>query len=318
MTTFRATVLDVFDERKTSYEDCCSWMQRPENILSTKQYLNTTSNTDARNFLAYLHLHREKENVFEDNPLDTVLKRVVVGLFERIHGNEENSAISAAAGRIKPMFRAWKERDTGTVTTYLSDRAVKATLGTDADGMTADTLCQWIEEISGEGAAETARQRCSHRWVSVTSETLPTVIAETMEDAFWDHIKEKVVAQDLAPLFDVLHEVQKAIRALLCTAPVTKGSFDDRFDIDWIEDRAKNDVLSRVDVGALVHYLVTIVASIQAPADDDVVGEWANACQEESIKSNTLAEYLPTVVDTVRVAIVHLRRVFARLHALKK
>ena len=83
-----------------------------------------------------------------------------------------------------------------------------------------------------------------------------------------------------------------------------------------VQDRAKNDVLSRADVGSLVHYLVTIVGSIQAPADDAVVGPWVKACQDEAIKSTSLAEYLPTVVDVVREGIIHLRRVFQRLQAL--
>ena len=309
---------NLFSDTSTvPYSDTTRWMRSSENVEVVQSFLGASDRKETRNFLAYMLMYKEAAEMFEaENPLDVVLKRLVEGLYRRVSDHESSDAILSASNRMLPVFEAWKKRDKNVLLTYLSDRAVKAMVTDDEDGMTADTLCTWIEQIGGDEVAARARERCSRQWTRTTREQLPSIIQETMERAYWDHIKQAIAEQDLAPFFDALTQVQQAVNALLSAAPKTRGDFEDRFDVAWIEDRAKNDVLSRQDVGSLVHYLVTIVGSIQAPADDAEVQPWVKTCQDVAIQNTPLTEYLPAVVDVIRESITHLRRVFQRLQAL--
>lgn len=348
-------LIQIFDKTITPYEQCCRWMRAAENIQAVRHYLDrentaeAATREDAKHFLSFLMIHREKEEMIDESlPLDTVLQRVIDALVRRVKRSDTH--VFSASQRIVPLFNAWKRRDKNVVVTYLVERALRASRQErDPDNLTSETLCHWIESIAGKEVADDTRLRCqrrgegqhaqraqhaqpsesSHRAENVqeepaapmrriTLQELPNLISNTMQDAYWDHVQDAVRNHDLRPLFDVLKHVQQAISALLTAAPVTKGNFLDRFDVDWIEDRAANDVLGRVDVGALVHYLVTIVASIQAPADDEEVGAWARQAQSASIQTDSLEVYLPTVVVTVRESIEHLKKVYRRLEDLQQ
>ena len=338
-------LIQIFDKTVTPYEDCCRWMRAPENIQAVRHYLTqdnaaeAATRNDAKHFLSFLMIYREKEEMIDESlPLDTVLQRVIDALVRRVERSDAH--VFSASQRIVPLFKAWKRRDKNVVVTYLVERALRASRQErDPDNLTSETLCNWIESIAGKEVADDTRSRCceqeaqdtqpseTHRSENVQEEStarriplqeLPNLISNTMQDAYWDYVQDAVRNHDLRPLFDVLKHVQQAISALLTASPVTKGNFLDRFDVDWIEDRAANDVLGRVDVGALVHYLVTIVASIQAPADDEEVGAWARDAQSASIQTDSLEAYLPKVVVTVRESIEHLKKVYRRLEDLQQ
>ena len=223
------------------YADATRWMRSSENVEVVQSFLGASDRKETRNFLAYMLMHKEASDMFdeEDNPLDAVLKRLVDGLYQRVTGNEPAEAILAASKRVLPVFDAWKKRDKNVLLTYLSDRAVKAMMADDEDGMTSEMLCKWIEQIGGDEVAARTRQRCSRQWTRATREQLPSIIQETMERAYWDHVKQAIAEQDLAPLFDVLGQVQQAVKALLSAAPTTRGDFEDRFDVAWIKTGPK-------------------------------------------------------------------------------
>ena len=79
-------------------------------------------------------------------------------------------------------------------------------------------------------------------------EGLQQTVAQTMERAFWDAAREKVVAGDVEPIFDTLTHAKDCVDALLGNAPTTREQFDDRFDVQWIRQRADRGTLSRQDV----------------------------------------------------------------------
>ena len=89
-------------------------------------------------------------------------------------------------------------------------------------------------------------------------------------------------AGDTESIFDTLTHAKDCVDALLGNALTTREQFDDRFDVQWIRQRADQGLLSRKDVAGLCVYLAEQVGRMQAPADDAEVQPWVEAVRREA------------------------------------
>ena len=314
---FRRALASWFIRREQSLMDCERWMRGP-GFAAAVPAMGCDAQT-ARRALALLYIHRERNDILdEDQPLDKVLGRLVAGLARRLEEGEPMARIVGAVARAKPVFQAWKARDASVVVHFLADEAVRKRLQGSADS--AETMAM-LEAIAGEDVRARVEARC-RRAVEVlengtrvrTVEGLRATVAETVERAFWDAAREKVLAGDTEPIFDTLTHAKDCVDALLGNAPTTREQFDDRFDVQWIRQRADQGLLSRKDVAGLCVYLAEQVGRMQAPADDAEVQPWVEAVRREAEEGEgDLAAYLPSVLFVVRDAVQHLRRVYRRL-----
>ena len=161
--------------------------------------------------------------------------------------------------------------------------------------------------------------RCNRAWQMVNDvNELEQTVAQTMERAFWDATREKVSQGEMEPLYDVLTQAKDCVRALLAGAPLSRGQFDDRFDVNWIRERGEAGHLTREDVGNLAMYLAEQVGRMQAPADDHLVQPWVEAVRTRANENDALTAYLPDVVFVIRDAIHYLRMIYTRIKSYKK
>jgi len=260
-----------------------------------------------------LYIHREDDTVLDNNPLDHVLKRLIVGLLQRIQNNESSVSVYHAVVRAKPIFNAWKARDQDTVLQYLEDETIRRGIfPSDDNAESRQELLEMVRIVGGEEAAVRVEQR-SDRMPVVSVDELEQTIAQTVERAFWDAAYEKVKQQgDLNPLYDVLHNVRQCVSTLLAAAPLTRSQWEDSFDTMWIQERGNAGHLSREDVGNLVIYLADQVGRMQAPADDATVIPWVESVRQRAEETDALTDYLPDVVYAIRDAIHYLRLVYRR------
>ena len=103
------------------------------------------------------------------------------------------------------------------------------------------------------------------------------------------------------------------MRALLSAAPITRNNFEEHFDVEFIEERGRNNALTRNDVGQLAIYLAEHIGRMQAPIDDSDVLPWVESVKKRAEDQDSLQEYLPEIVYVVRDSIFHLRTIYRRI-----
>lgn len=301
------------------YVSCTKFMRTRDTIDSVTGALGVSRDL-ARVYLALMLLHREKEEMLDENDtMDRILGRLASSLRDRVlRDTSAAEDVRAATERAKLMFDAWKRRDKDQVLEFLQQRCV-ATPPEGGDGdLTRNNMLQWIETLGGEEARQNTEARCSRRWSEVRADDLPTFIAETAERAYWDLLYERVEAGDVeGTLFPLLQDLRRGVEALLAAAPRTRAQFHENFDVDWLLERHRAGSLSRQDVGNYAVYVAEIVLQLQAPADAAAVSEWVEDVRATATADTvTMQEYIPTLVTFVREASVHMRKVVERLEAL--
>lgn len=295
-----------FFQTSKTHGECRQWMKKNENIQKIMQEFQCTKD-EAKRFLGLMYIYREQNHILEDNlSLDAVLKRLCRNLAQKIQNRDDIESIYHASVRAKPIFNAWKARDKTTLLRYLEDEAIRA------NGESRDEMFEYIRIIGGNSVLERVEERCNRLSVINVNE-LEETIAKTVERAFWDSTRAKIIEGDIEPLYDVLRNAQTCVQTLLAAAPKTRDQFNDRFNVDWIKERAENNSLTRTDVGNLCIYLAEQVGRMQAPADDEVVQPWVQAVRLRAEESDELKDYLPDVVFVVRDAIDYLRLVYKRV-----
>ena len=305
------SVVDVFSD-ETDHRQCRRWMCDAQNVGDVATAFRTTEK-NAKVLLSFLYMHHERGIIFDDIPLDNVLKRLVNGIFERVRQRDEG--VMQAVERANVVFEAWKRRDEGRVLQFLSESCISAARrGEDV----SEEDMALITAIGGEEAAENTRQRCA-RFERVAPENLETRIAEIADQARWDLMRERVASGDVeGTLFPLLQDLQRGIVALLSASPNTSESFTERFDVEFLLERHRNGSLGRVDVGQYADLVATMIGRLQAPVDDAVVQPWVRRVRAEAVSNSPLAEYLPSLVDFVREAGIHLQRVVSRLQQFSR
>lgn len=306
-----------FIKKEGSHREVQAWMKKNETLQRVKEHLQC-SDAYAKHFLALLYVYREKDIMLSEQlPLDAVLGRLVTGLVRRIENEESPVEWYHAVVRAKSVFNAWKARDKTTLLRFLEDEAIRRGLGhenPDNEEETQEEILSVMRVIGGEEVESRVRQRCNSVQNSlIRVEDLEQKVADTVERAFWDASYERVKNGDFEPIYDVLKHVRNCMRALLSAAPITRNNFEEHFDIEFIEERGKNNALTRNDVGQLAIYLAEHIGRMQAPIDDTDVLPWVEAVKKRAEEQDTLQEYLPEIVYVVRDAIFHLRTIYRRI-----
>lgn len=303
-----------FVDQIGTYDDMCDFMRSKDTVRQTSMYL-AVDTAAARRFIAMLYMHREQNVIFSDNPIDNVLKRLCTGLVQRLERREPVENLRQASNRIKPIFEAWKTRDTNVLIQYLAEEAVKQSVEqSDQLGTTMELL----EVIGDKDTVNSIKERCSRAVASVNrlEARVASEVATTMETAFWDYAKTRVREGELDALYDVLTHASQAVTALLSASKRAQDDFDDHFNIPWIKQRGDSGELTREDIGNLTVYFADTVASLQAPVDDAIVQPWLVSVRERANTPDTVIEFLPDVVFIVRDGIQHLRLVSRRIEKL--
>lgn len=115
-----------------------------------------------------------------------------------------------------------------------------------------DTFAQ-IRGIGGVVAEEEARRRFAGAWERITTAVrLEQTVRSIAERAFWDALAERVAAGELDALFSVLSEMQQAMRALVAHSPQALADLADKFDADWLKQRAEHGALDVTSVIGLM------------------------------------------------------------------
>lgn len=312
------TSLDFwFIKKEGSHRDAQVWMKKNDTLQCVKEHLDC-SDAYAKHFLALLYIYREKDIILSDQlPLDAVLGRLVTGLVSRIQNGESPVEWYHAVVRAKSVFNAWKARDKTTLLQFLEDEAIRRGLGhvnSENEEETQEEILSVMRVIGGEEVESRVRQRCNSVQTSlIRVEDLEQKVADTVERAFWDSSYEKVKSGDFEPIYDVLKHVRNCMRALLSAAPITRNNFEEHFDVEFIEERGRNNALTRNDVGQLAIYLVEHIGRMQAPIDDSDVLPWVESVKKRAEDQDSLQEYLPEIVYVVRDAIFHLRTIYRRI-----
>lgn len=312
------TSLDFwFIKKEGSHRDVQVWMKKNDTLQCVKEHLDC-SDAYAKHFLALLYIYREKDIMLSEQlPLDAVLGRLVTGLVRRIQNGESPVEWYHAVVRAKSVFNAWKSRDKTTLLRFLEDEAIRRGLGhvnTENEEETQEEILSVMRVIGGEEAESRVRQRCNSVQNSlIRVEDLEQKVADTVERAFWDSSYEKVKSGDFEPIYDVLKHVRNCMRALLSAAPITRNNFEEHFDVEFIEERGRNNALTRNDVGQLAIYLAEHIGRMQAPIDDSNVLPWIESVKKRAEDQDSLQEYLPEIVYVVRDSIFHLRTIYRRI-----
>lgn len=335
----RDQLSQYFMSTRFNHRQCCSWMKQNDTIGAVKVFLGTTE-TVAKRFLGLLYIYRERDIIMGDTPLDNVLKRLTIGLQTKVKNGGSGEDLYHATVRAKSIFQAWKARDKTTLLRYLEDESVRRSIrARDGGGTqnssdsrqtqenediqeenedTQEELLEIIRVVGGADVVQRVEARCNRAWQIVNVNDLEQTVAQTMERAFWDAAREKVSQGEMEPLYDVLTQAKDCVRALLAGAPLSRGQFDDRFDVNWIRERGEAGHLTREDVGNLAMYLAEQVGRMQAPADDDKVQPWVEAVRTRANENDALTAYLPDVVFVIRDAIHYLRLIYKRIQSYKK
>ena len=252
---------------------------------------------NAKVLLSFLNMHSERDMLFEDVPLDNVLRRLVAGVWRRVEEEQGARDVMAAVERANVMFQAWKQRDKGRVLQFLSEQCIQqARTGHAVD----EEMLAQIEALGGPEARANTEQRCS-RFERVSAEELPQRVEEIAERARWDAMRERVAAGDIeGMLFPLLRDLQQGICAVLGAAPRAEAQFRDKFDVDFLLQQHRAGSLSRADIGNYASYVAEMVGRVQAPADDAVVQPWVTQVVNDAHSGSSLQEYLPSLVDLVR------------------
>ena len=306
-----------FIKKEGSNREVQAWMKKNDTLEHVKRYLQC-SDPYAKKFLALLYIYREKDIMLSDQiPLDAVLGRLVTGLVRRIQNGESPMELYHAVVRAKSVFNAWKSRDKQTLLRFLEDEAIRRGLGhanPENEEETQEEILSVMRTIGGEEVESRVRQRCNTVENSlIRVEDLEQKVADTVERAFWDASYEKVKSGDFEPIYDVLKHVRHCMRALLSAAPITRNNFEEHFDVEFIEERGRNNALTKNDVGQLAIYLVEHIGRMHAPIDDSDVLPWVEAVKKRADDHLSLQEYLPEIVYVVRDSIFHLRTIYRRI-----
>lgn len=296
----------VLTSETSTFETAMSWMRDASNVNRVTGALGATPAL-SRVFLSLLFMHHEREDLFQENDLDNIMRRLCAGMCARVA--REGAAVEdilSATERAEIMLSAWKRRDRDQIMEHLRHRCVSIPDENDDERV---ELLRMYEGLGGD-AAQVAEQH-QRRWARVRADDLPSFVAETVERAFWDVLHERVASGDVeGTLFSLLRDLRQGVLALLAASPRTASSFEEHFDLEWLLERHRNGSISPLDISRYRSYVSDLLCRMSAPADEAEVRVWA---EEQSDPNRTVA----SLVFFVREASGHMRRIVERLEALR-
>ena len=296
---------DRLTSETSTFETAMSWMRDRSNVNRVATALDADPAL-ARVFLSLLFMHREQEDLFQDNVLDNIMRRLCTGVWTKLaHADTAVEDIRARTERAGIMLNAWKRRDEDQIMEHLRHRLVS---NPDEDDEERREMLRLYEGLGGN--LEQVAEQHQRRWARVRAEDLPEFVADVAERAFWDVLYERVVAGDVeGTLFPLLHDMRRGVTALLAASPRTASSFEEHFDLDWLLERHRNGSISPEDISRYRAYVADLLCRMSAPADESDVRAWADDQADP-------ARPVASLVYFVREASGHMRRIVERLEAL--
>ena len=137
--------------------------------------------------------------------------------------------------------------------------------------------------------------------------------------AFWDALEEAVGEGRYDGLWNVLQELQQAMRAIASASATTLADLDDKFDVAWLKVQVAHGALETVEVHALLDYLCERIAAWQAPADDVAMRSWVESVKDRiaDTADMPLEDFIRAhLLPFARGAIGHVGTVYQRTLAL--
>ena len=289
----------------STFKASMAWMCDSTNMRRVADALGATT-TLSRVFLSLLFMHHEKDDLFQDNDLDNIMKRLCAGMCTRVAREDASvEGIRSATERAEIMLNAWRRRDRDQIMEHLRHRCVSIP---DEENEERVEMLRMYEGLGGD-VAHVAEQH-QRRWARIRTDDLPSFIAETAERAFWDVLYERVASGDVeGTLFPLLRDLRQGVIALLAASPRTASSFEEHFDLEWLLERHHNGSISPEDISRYRSYVSDLLCRMSAPADEEEVRMWADE-QSDPTKP------VPSLVFFVRDASRHMRRIVERLEAL--
>ena len=290
---------------ESTFELAMAWMRNAENVQRVSAALGTTSDI-SRVYLTKLYMHRERDDLFQNNDLDNIMRRLCAGMCARIARDDASvEGVLQATERANIMLSAWKRRDKEQIMEHLRHRCVSIADEEDEERVEMLRLYRGLG-----GDVDQVTEQHQRRWARVRADDLPNFVAETAERAFWDVLYERVSAGDVeGTLFPLLQDMRKGVLALLAASPRTASTFQENFDLEWLLERHRNGSISPEDISRYRAYVSDLLCRMSAPADEAEVRMWAD-------EQSDIVEPVPSLVFFVRDASLHMRRIVERLEAL--
>ena len=306
MDVLREASVALTSAETSTFEASMAWMRDTSNVGRVADALGATAAL-SRVFLSLLFMHHERDDLFQNNDLDNIMKRLCAAMCDRVAREDATAEdIRAATERAEIMLNAWKRRDRDQIMEHLRHRCVSIPDEEDEERV---EMLRMYEGLGGD-VAQVAEQH-QRRWARVRADDLPSFVAETAERAFWDVLHERVASGDVeGTLFPLLRDMRQGVLALLAASPRTASTFEEHFDLEWLLDRHRNGSISPEDISRYRSYVSDLLCRMSAPADEAEVRMWAN---EQSDPTKPVA----SLVFFVREASGHMRRIVERLEALQ-
>jgi len=318
----------------TDADSVQEWVKARETIAMAGRWLGErgVEAKHARKMLALAYMACQPQDFFDGSQNDSIMQREAKRFDSKLRHALEGLGLegfAAAFTRARRFYAAWAAQDVPKQAAQVDavlGRLHEALMGIRAQqarenaplAPPEDILTQ-IRLLGGAEAEAAARQQYAQPWQEVRGEDLAARVREAATRAFWDAVAAQVNEGQYAALFDVLRELQQAMRALLAHSPARVEELEDKFDAAWIEQQASSGVLATEQVHALMSFVASTIASWQAPADEAATAAWAGAV-DEMISRTRGMELVPFITEYLlhflRGAIDRVGQVYQRLMAM--
>lgn len=169
--------------------------------------------------------------------------------------------------------------------------------------------------IGGAEVETEGRARYAGRWHQVRASRLVETVTEVATRAYWDAVNAEIASGRYDALWDVLTELQHAMRALASSSVISIEDLDDKFDVAWLRTQVEHGALETAQVHHLMKFLMATISSWQAPADDADTSAWVALTEAYLLSTSDmpLGEFIQTyLVRFIRGAIERVGQVYKR------
>ena len=273
-------------DQGVEYQDIVSWMQKDVTKRCVGSFLDAThiesSPRNVKHLISLVYANADADNLFGGNDYDRIMKREAALFCRRLRahldGTETADDFGQTFERATRFFRAWSHADRAsmrhdlecTIRTLAADSARS---GASVDP--PDELLELLERIDPRAAQDARESFSPGRWTSADGvDDLARIVVDTARRAFWDVVRADLRDGKHDSLFGVLGEVHDAMMALIVHDGRRRDELSDKFDVEWLKQRAANDCLTLEDTKALIAYIADTIQAWQAPVDDAPVREW--------------------------------------------
>jgi len=285
-------------EANGEFSKLAQWIKEPATIGLVAEWLASLSieRTLAKKLLALVYMAHEAEQMFDDSDADQRMAREaarfkdkLVSQLKRGTKKAREETFEQSFVRARRFHAAWAAQDVpmqakvvDEVLQRLHDAIMRRRVQHAHEGtepVPPEDLLAQIRVLAGEVAEAAARAAFLRPWQPVARDELEGRVREAATRALWDVLKAQVAAGEYQGLFEMLGVLQQAMGALVAHSVSASEELVDRFDANWLKQRAEAGALETGDVHGLIHFVVERIAGWQAPIDDADTREWTAAVE---------------------------------------